>query len=563
MICSPSESAEITVEVTGVDDALKNEILDSLVITRQIEDESITDARVRALYRRSVTEVNDTLKSKGYYDPKVTNSLEKVDNNWLATFAIELGDPINISSLDIEIEGEAISDSSFTILIERFPLKTGDTLDQGLYESGKRSLQNLARERGYFDATFVTGTINIRESVKTADISLAFNSGVRYHFGEILINETVVGRERLDRMIPFKAGDPYDANLLITLNNNLRNSNYFNEVVVRPEIDNLDDNTVPISVLLSPVPKNNFKVGVGYGTDSGPRLVAGWDIRYLNRRGQKLETSFKASPTLSVLTAKHITPDFRRSGTGLNLSSSLSRENTDTHISNIFIFGAQQVQTRWNSNETLSLSYQLENFDVAGVSTNSKLLIPAVSYWKTVSESPIYTSKGYRVNLNLRGSMGGAISDLSFFQSTLSGKYILPAADAGRLIARAELGATYVENFDELPASIRYFAGGHNSIRGFNIQSLGPVNSDGEIIGGKYLAIGSLEYEHRIYNKVSAAVFTDFGNAFNSFSDHFVYSVGAGLRLLTPVGLIRMDFAFGISEDPETFRFHFNIGPDL
>jgi translocation and assembly module TamA len=145
----------------------------------------------------------------------------------------------------------------------------------------------------------------------------------------------------------------------------------------------------------------------------------------------------------------------------------------------------------------------------------------------------------------------------------LHGKYIHPGGNDGRLIARGELGVTYVENFAGLPASIRYFAGGDNSIRGFDLQTLGPRNEAGEVIGGKYISVGSLEYEHRLFNKISAAIFTDFGNAFNSFSDHFVYSAGVGLRWLTPVGLIRLDFAFGLSEDPSSFRVHFNIGPDL
>jgi translocation and assembly module TamA len=556
-------SAEIKVEITGVSNNLEKEILDGLVITRQSANGSISDARVRTLYRRSLSELGTVLRANGYYAYQLQDSLEQVETGWEAKFEIELGDPIVIKVVSIELQGEGLDDQTYSNMIHDFPLKEGDVLKHRLYEAGKTRMQTLARERGYFDEKFIKNIVLVTESEKTAEIQLVYSTGVRYRFGEIAIEDTVVGRERLDRLTPFTSDDFYDANLLITFNKNLRDSNYFNELIVRPEIDDLHDGKVPITVLLTPKPKNNYKVGLGYGTDSGPRLVAGWDIRYLNLKGQKLETSLKASPTLNVVSAKHITPDFRHTATELNLLSSISREDTDTHLSNTFIFGAQQIQKRWNWNEILSLSYQLENFDVAGDERNSNLLIPAVSYWKTVSDSPIYTDKGYRLNLVLKGSARGALSDLGFIQSTLSGKHIMTLFDRGRLISRAEIGATYVDNFDRLPASIRYFAGGYNSVRGFDIQTLGPRNSEGEVIGGKYLAVGSIEIEQPIYKQISAAVFTDFGNSFNSLSDHFVYSVGAGLRWLTPVGMVRLDLGFGISEEPGTFRLHFNLGPDL
>jgi translocation and assembly module TamA len=518
---------------------------------------------VRTLYRRSLSELGTVLKANGYYDYKVIDSLEQIDANWEAKFQIEPGDPIVLKKVTIDIQGDGSGDQSFANVLNDFPLKESNLLNHRLYESGKIKLQTLARERGYFDAKFIQNTVLVKESEKTADIKLVYSTGIRYRYGDLILEETVVGRERLDRLIPFATGDFYDANHLIALSKNLRNSNYFNEVIVRPEINELRDHMVPITILLVPKPKNNFKVGMGYGTDTGPRLVAGWDIRYLNRKGQKLETSLKGSPTLNMLSVKHITPDFRNTGTELDLLSSISREDTDTHLSNTFIFGMQQIQKRWDWNETLSLSYQLENFDVAGDERNSNLLIPAVSYWKTVSDSPIYTDKGYKLNLIIKGSMRGALSDLGFIQSTISGKHIISLFGQGRLITRGKFGATYVDNFDRLPASIRYFAGGDNSIRGFDIQTQGPRNSNGEVIGGRYLAVGSIEFEHPLYKQISAAIFTDVGNAFNSFSDHFVYSVGAGLRWLTPVGMVRLDLGFGISENPGTFRLYFNLGPDL
>jgi translocation and assembly module TamA len=302
---------------------------------------------------------------------------------------------------------------------------------------------------------------------------------------------------------------------------------------------------------------------LGYGTDSGPRLLAAWDSRYLNEQGHRLETDLQFSPITSVLSGVYIMPHARITAAELGLSSSLAREDTDTHTSNTFKFGTLLLRKRGSWNESVGLTYQFESFDVAGVEDTSNLLMPGITYWKNVSETPIYTDNGYRLSLNLRGAVSGVLSNQSFLQALVSGKYIHSIGDAGRLIGRGELGATYVPEFEVLPASIRFFAGGDNSIRGFDLQSLGPKNAEGNVIGGRYLTVGSIEYEHRLFDKWSLAAFTDFGNAFDDYSNDFVYSTGAGIRWRTPVGLIRVDLAFGVSEDPVPFRLHINIGPDL
>jgi translocation and assembly module TamA len=155
------------------------------------------------------------------------------------------------------------------------------------------------------------------------------------------------------------------------------------------------------------------------------------------------------------------------------------------------------------------------------------------------------------------------LSDTTFTQVVVNGKYIYPLMEHGRFISRASFGATAVSDFNLLPSSLRFFAGGDSSIRGFDYQSLGPKGSDGKVEGGRYLAVGSIEYEHMIWNNWGAAVFSDFGNALNNWSDPIEYSVGIGVRWRSPIGLIRVDVAKGYSEPGAPIGFHVVIGPDL
>ena len=100
-------------------------------------------------------------------------------------------------------------------------------------------------------------------------------------------------------------------------------------------------------------------------------------------------------------------------------------------------------------------------------------------------------------------------------------------------------------------------------MRGFDYKSLGPVNEQGEIIGGKNLLTGSLEYEYPVREKWGLAVFVDSGNAFNNFNDYELFTgVGIGLRWHSPIGPIRLDLAQDVEQERSP-RLHLSMGLDL
>jgi translocation and assembly module TamA len=131
------------------------------------------------------------------------------------------------------------------------------------------------------------------------------------------------------------------------------------------------------------------------------------------------------------------------------------------------------------------------------------------------------------------------------------------------LILRAALGAMIVDDFDALPPELRFFAGGDRSVRGFDYQEIGETNASGGVIGGKYLAVASVEYEYYFLENWGAAVFVDAGDAYSSTLDPNV-GAGIGVRWRSPVGIVRVDIAHPVVTDmDEKLRFHIIVGPDL
>jgi translocation and assembly module TamA len=154
-------------------------------------------------------------------------------------------------------------------------------------------------------------------------------------------------------------------------------------------------------------------------------------------------------------------------------------------------------------------------------------------------------------------------STISLLQGRANAK-LIHGLGTGRLILRGEAGATAGAGVEELPSSLRFFAGGDTSVRGFGFQQLGPVDDDGNLIGGRYLLVGSVEYDHPIGGgKWGVAIFIDLGNAFNDFNDYELKGGGGvGLRWRSPVGPLRLDLAHA-PDSNDNFRIHFTMGPDL
>jgi len=123
-----------------------------------------------------------------------------------------------------------------------------------------------------------------------------------------------------------------------------------------------------------------------------------------------------------------------------------------------------------------------------------------------------------------------------------------------------------VDDFDNLPKRLRFFAGGGNSIRGYAFESLGTVkeiNGEDKVIGGKQLLNLSLEYQHPITDEWSAAVFVDAGNAFDDWSNYDVkVGVGFGARYRSPIGPVRIDIGFP-KDDLKDPHLYLSIGSDL
>jgi translocation and assembly module TamA len=169
--------------------------------------------------------------------------------------------------------------------------------------------------------------------------------------------------------------------------------------------------------------------------------------------------------------------------------------------------------------------------------------------------------RGFQVELI--GSTSALGSDTDFTRIVVRDERRFRLADRLHLQVRAEVGASAVGDFQELPAQYRFFAGGDRSVRGYGYEELSPVDADGNRVGARHLMTGSIELQRDLPRNFVVAVFVDGGNAINSFGDSLQYSAGVGLRYRLPFLSIGLDVAQSLSESDRSPRVHLNFTPEL
>ncbi|WP_462320294.1 autotransporter assembly complex protein TamA [Halochromatium sp.] len=570
MLLSPAgaKALKLEVKVSGLEGQYESNVLALLGLYQERGDTEMSVPRLRALYRRAPEQIRDALAPFGLYRVEIESSLtqpETEEGPWVATFKIDPGNPVKISQIDYLITGPGADNPRFP---KQFPMKVGDPLIHADYEKAKSSILNIASEEGYIQASLVRHLVLVDPVAYDAIVEFHLETGERFYLGQVRFEQDLLDDDFLQKFVTFKPGVIYNPELLLELQGRLIGAEYFEDVEIRPLEDEAGvDRQVPIEVIATRNKANVYRVGVGFGTDVGPRFNLDYRRRYIGRRGHNLKAELEVSQLEQSLVAEYRIPIRNPSRDFIQIRPEIYAFDTDSREGDLFKLGvAQSVQTKHGWRRVMGLDYRYEDFSVANDDDGSfNGLVPNISWSKVVADDPINTKNGYRINTYLQGTSENLLSSSSWLSGQLNYKVIKSLGEKMRFIGRTNLGAIWASGIEEVPASQRFFAGGDNSIRGWAFDVLGPDDPvTNETVGGRFLAVGSLELEHQIVGKWGGAVFTDFGNAFDpDYQEEWEQSVGLGIRYSTPIGPVRIDLAYALTKDPAGFRLHFALGPDL
>ncbi len=549
------------VSISGLEGKVKDNV--RLMLSMEKLKCDAPEWKIRGLYAKADQEIDEGLRALGHYHGVVKKSLAFGKSCWQADFNINAGPRAYVNDVNITINGAADNDPEFQSLRDSLLKTKGNPLDHGQYERMKRRIESLALERGYLKGTFTENKLLIDKDLNKAHIKLVFDAGKRMVFGKIVVNQDILNPEFVEKFISIKSGEFYTIEQLVRTHNNLSQSFYFDLVDVRPD-NASDDYQVPVTINLRPKKRHHFSFGVGFDTDIGPLIDAAYTNRRLNSRGHFLTSELSLSPVLSTAVVEYNVPLHNPVSESFSIGGGFKREDTDSfNATSATLSGRLKHALDSGWKQTLFLDLDYEDFLIGSTRTKTLLLVPGGSWLKSVSNNALRPTKGYRAKFDVSGSYKNPLSDVSFLQGALSATWMHPLPWNSKFIGRTDLGATLVDQFDKLPPSYRFYAGGINSIRGYTYKELGPKDSEGNVVGGKFLTVLSLEYEKAVFNDWGISAFVDSGDAYNPGNILLKTGVGLGVRWYSPFGPVRVDFAVPLNEADSAFQIHFAAGARL
>jgi translocation and assembly module TamA len=503
------------------------------------------------------------------------------------TITVDPGEPVRVRNADIAIIGAGNRDRYLAEDLAAFVPGPGSRFDHAEYEASKTRITRRLAERGYFDTELSSHRVEVLRAENRADIDLVWNSGERYDMGPTTfeqVPEAVVHERLLQNLVYWNAGEYYHQGRLDRLRTSLMALDYFSRIDIVADPEQAQDRQVPVAVTLTPAKRDVYTAGLAYGTDSGAGIRLGLDRRYVNVRGHKALAQLDYAQNRKTLTLQYRIPAFAWLDGWYTASVQFADEQTDYIDSRRVEFVASR-SGQYNRNLNLVASAHVlrerwgyvpaaedapDDPDAAGdiVYRYATYTFPALRAEYVDVDDRMFPRAGYGGFLLLRGGAEGVGSDQSFAQVHARATWFRGMGENSRLIVRGELGHTFTDDVVGLPPSLRFYAGGDRSIRGYEYREVGPrlrAGADNRefSLGARSLVTASVEYENYFRGPLGAAVFVDTGDAFDGGSPDLHTGVGVGVRYRSPVGPVKLDIARGLDDPDSSFTFGLSIGAEF
>jgi translocation and assembly module TamA len=552
--------------------SVRSILTDHLDLVRYKNRTDLSDEQVRFMADTVGDQVKNLLATEGYFSPVTTvNTTEDNDEIASVTVSVEVGKRTEINKVDIRITGPITQENPERIatLQEEWTLPADEPFRQADWADAKSKLLTKLQTDRYAAAQIATSRASIDPDATTADLNVEYRSGPSFTLGPLEIH----GLKRYPASIihnvnPLQVGEIYTVPRLQALQRQIQNTAYFSNVIVSID-DNPEhaDNT-PVQVHVNEFQTQRTRLGVGYASDTGSQLESRYSHYNVFNRAWVFDAQAKVEQRRKYGSLQLAMPPDSKSYVN-SISTSLDRTTLQGVDLRNFRVGLEKARAGELYDTAYSLNYYLDELSQDDGATlpdatitapgKHRALVLGFKWARRNVDNPIFPRKGDLITLETGVAAKGLLTDQTFGRVYARYKRYMPVFTRDIIIGRAEFGGVFTKGqASEVPASLLFRAGGSDSVRGYNYQSIG--NRVGSTVyPTKYLMIGSLEYQHWFTEQWGSAVFYDVGTAANSTTDReFYQGVGAGARWRSPVGTLQFDLAYGLKN--KAFRPHISLG---
>jgi outer membrane protein insertion porin family/translocation and assembly module TamA len=540
-----------------------------------------------ALLEEDVERVGDLYRQRGYYSTRVRTRVDwnAARDRARVRIEIEEGLPVLVQTRTIEIvpRPDGLSPEQITALSAGLAGGPGEVFDLRDYLKAKEQLVRRLADAGYLTAA-VRGGADVDVERQTSSIAWTVDPGPLVLLGEVGIHGLEhVDPELLQDEVGGARGSPLPLRWLEDTQRKLAGLGWFHSVTVRPLPTAAAAlgprvQTWPVLVEVDERPPRTIQAALGYSTEEQVRARVGWEHRQLLGGGRTLRLGARASGLETRAEGAIGWPKFFSPHTTAELRLDAARETLEAYDAQTFGFKFE-VRHDFAPRAQLRFGHRFEHSRTSDVSRAAESILddPRQSALVSLShleleradiDDPLDPARGTlgRVGFQLASALLG--SSVDYLGGDLELRYYRPwrsAVFATRL-RMASLLPFRTTQPEDVPLTERLFAGGSETVRGYELQRLGPLDADDEPVGGTSLLVANLELRVPIRGKLSGVAFVD-GGLVELDPLHFPlgsmrYSSGVGLRFDTPVGPLRLDVGFLLNrpDDEDRMRVHLSVG---
>jgi len=546
-------------------------------------------------FRSDIDRLRQLYRNNGYYQARVFHDIElpTKGNDLRIVVYVEEGAAVYVEAVSVSLRGEPLPDDARERLLTQLPIKRDDRFTQAAYERAYSDLRTYYREHGFARVT-VRRSAQVDVPRGTVSVRYEVDSGPTCVFGAVHI-EGARDPDVVRREVPFEPGQPFKQSVIERTRGNLVALRIFSSV--RVDEDKTNDPTVDVRIRVAAGASREVRLGVGYDTEEQIRVLAAWRDYNFFGGARQLGFTARASFLRRTIAADFLQPHFPGPNDRVRLLLSEEQEDEDPYTNDRSRL-APRIEWQALPNVTPYASYRVEYDSLSNVNPVIARVFPDI-----VPRNGILSGLAFGVDWNAtddlidpsRGWAGSAAVEpvgsflggkFGFLRLTAEGRRYQPLVHGFLGALRLRLGAADpMGGSDDIPVFERFYAGGINSVRGYERRHVGPLACDfdknplgavdaaacrarghNDPIGGRTLVEGSAELRHPITEKIGGAVFLDGGqvslHTFDFPFDDLRYGTGVGVRYKSPVGPLRLDLGFPIQRPAgdASWQVHVSIG---
>ena len=509
----------------------------------------------------------------GYFDAAITDFQVNIDSTrtWAnIDITISEGELTYIES--VTILGNTIFPDS--LLLEKIHILPEEPYRQKKIDDSTLNILTFYANNGYLDAE-VKPDIHVNPEKHRVLIDLYIIENSQFTVGNIQINGLEKTQENvIMRKLIFHSDQVINYARLLESQRKIYMTGLFQSVYIYPKVSSLGDSVKKdIHIDVKENMSGEFNIALGFG--SVDRIRVKTELYNNNVRGTSLKLGLAGKMSYIEQSVESSFTNPNTFGTPLSTDFNIIKDKKDEPGYILDRTGAgMTIGYNFNRNNVL-LTYNYARTKLSDLKVD---IIPddLKSNTRSLKLSFIHDTRDNLFNpikgffFEASGELGTfyAVKTTPFYRFSGQIKYYYPLNQLTVVATSVELGFIENEgNINLLPLHERFYAGGPNSLRGFDYQKVGPLDSKRLPVGGKCkLVLNLLEIRRTIYKMVGSVVFIDIGNVWTKPEDINLRDMrivpGIGLRVNSPIGLGRIDYGINVDKQENESKGHlyFSIG---